>query len=220
MKKLIELSKKIKDEKLRKMVVDFLKDVKLSNKDFAKYPRMKIEDAASMFTVGGPDGASTVERDVLNHTITLVKLCEKISDTFEKTYGLTLNQDDLIAAAILHDIMKLFEWKRGAQGLEHTGIMLDHTMLGVAELYHRGFPESVIHIIAAHFGEGGPTPPRNFEALVFHHLDNMVSMVEFRMHSTDRQQQQLQLLLLDDETLKKLGEVSEIKPSKKEKKSK
>ncbi len=219
MKRLIELSKKIEDEKLRKMVVDFLKDVKLSNKDFSKYPKMKIEDAATMFTVGGPAGMSSVERDVLNHTEALVELCETVLGAFEKTYGLPLDKDNMVAAAILHDIMKIFEWKRGPQGLEHTGVMLDHTMLCVAELYHRGFPEDIIHIIAAHFGEGGPTPPRNFEALVFHHLDNMISMVEFKMRSGDAQQP-VQLLLLDEETLKKLGEGSETKTPTEKKKSK
>lgn len=202
MEKLIKLSNKIKDEKLRKMVVDFLRNPKLSNKDFSKYPKMKIENAASMFTVGG---VSTVERDVLNHTISLVELCERTADVFEKVYGLPLNRDNLIASAILHDIMKIFEWKRGPQGVEHTGVMLDHTMLAVAELYHRGFPEDVIHIVASHFGESGPTPPRNFEALVFHHLDNMTSMVEFRMYGGGTQQP-MQLVLLDGETLKKLGE--------------
>ena len=223
MKKLIELSKKIKDEKIRKMVVSFLKDLKLSNKNFSKYPKMPIEDAASMFTVGGPGGSSTVERTVLKHTMALVELCEKTVDVFEKAYGLPLNRDNLIAAAILHDVMKVFEWKKGTQGLEHTGIMLDHTMLAVAELYRQGFPENIIHIVASHFGESGPTPPRNFEALIFHYLDNMASMIEFRMGSADVQQP-VQLVLLDEETLKKLGESSEIQKSSeqksKEKKSK
>lgn len=220
MKKLIELSKKIKDENLRKLVVDFLKDVKLSNKNFSKYPKMKIEDAATMFTVGGPEGAATVERDVLNHTVALVELCEHVTDVFEKTYGLPLNKDTMVASAILHDVMKVFEWKRGPNGLEHTGILLDHTMLAVAELYHRGFPEDVIHIVASHFGETGPTPPRNFEALIFHHLDNMASMVEFKMYGI-AQQQPLQLVLLDEDTLKKLGEETgaEKTRSKSEKKS-
>ncbi len=205
MEELIKLSDKIKDENLRKMVVDFLKDLKLSNTHFKKYPKMKIEDAASMFSVSDPTGMATVERDVLNHTISLAQLCESIVDILEKTHSVKLNRDNMIAAAILHDIMKVFEWKRGDVGLEHTGIMLDHTMLAVAELYHRGFPEEVIHIVASHFGENGPTPPRNFEALIFHHLDNMVSMIEFRMASKPEQQQQVQLLLLDDEILKKLG---------------
>lgn len=222
MKKLIEVSEKIKDDKLRRMVVDFLKNLKLSNKHFSKYPKMAIEDAASMFTVGNVGGTSSVERDVLNHTVALVELCERVADVFEKTYGLPLNRDALLAAAILHDVMKTFEWKRGLQGLEHTGIMLDHTMLAVSELYHRGFPEDVIHIIASHFGETGPTPPRNFEALIFHHLDNMTSMVEFRLYGAETQQP-VQLVLLDDSILKNLktgaetGEVPETKKSPEDK---
>lgn len=225
MKKLIELSNKIKDEKLRKMVVDFLKDLKLSNKHFKKYPKMNIKEGGAMFTVG----ASTVRRDVLNHTLSVVELCEKTADVLEKIVDLKLNRDNLIAAAILHDVMKLFEWKRGETGLEHSGIMLDHGTLGVAELYHRGFPEEIIHVIAAHFGETGPTPPRTFEALIFYHLDNMMSLVEFRMAGVEEQQQQIQLLLLNDEMIKRLqsetgGEIPEPEKttaeSKKEKKSK
>jgi 7,8-dihydroneopterin 2',3'-cyclic phosphate phosphodiesterase len=209
MNELIKLADKIKDEELRRKVVEFLKDPKLSHKEFKKYPRMKIEEAGSMFTVGGANGATTVERDVLNHTIALVDLCLKTADTFEKNYKIPINRDYLVAAAILHDIPKIFEWKKGKQGLEHTGIMLDHSMLGVAELYHREFPEGVIHIIASHFGEGGPTPPRNFEALILHHLDTMISVVEF--HLGEKQPQQpMQLLLLDEETMKKLsGEKTE-----------
>jgi len=212
MEKLIELAQKIKDVELRKMVVEFLKDPKLSHKDFKKYPRMKIEEAGSVFTVGGPSGSVSVERDVLNHTVALVDLCLKTADTFEKNYGVPIKRDNLVAAAILHDIPKIFEWKKGEQGFEHTGILLDHSMLGVAEFYNRGFPEEVIHIIASHFGENGPTPPRNFEALIFHHLDSMVSLIEFHLYGSKQPQQPVQLVVLDDETLKKItGEATEKK---------
>lgn len=202
MEKLIQLAQKIKGEKLRKMVVDFLKNPTLSNESFKKYPREKIEKAGAIFGTG-VEGVA-VERDVLNHTIALVELCDRTADVLEKTYGLPLNKDNLIAAAILHDIAKLFEWKRGRQGLEHTGVLLDHTMLGVAELYSRGFPEEVIHIIAAHFGEHGPTPPRNFEALIMHHLDNMLSIVESRMLSPAAAEGAMQFFILDDSNMMKI----------------
>jgi len=211
MKRLIDLAQNIKDEELRRKVVEFLKDPKLSNKDFKKYPRMKIEDAASMFTVGSATGSASVERDVLNHTVTLVELCISAARTMEKNYGIVVNGDYLIAAAILHDISKVFEWKHGAEGLEHTGIMLDHTMLGTAELYARGFPEGVIHIVASHFGESGPTPPRNIEAMVMHHLDNMISLAEFHIYGS-KKQEPVQLLLLDEETIKK---ITGVEPEKK-----
>lgn len=209
MNQLIKLAEKIKDVELRKKVIEFLKDPKLSNKDFKKYPRMSIEKAGSMFTVGGVHGNASVERDVLNHTKALANLCIRTAEVIEKNYGIPINYDHLIAAAILHDITKIFEWKRGEQGLEHTGILLDHTMLCVAELYHREFPEGVIHIVASHFGEGGPTPPRNFEALILHHLDTLLSVTEFHLYSP-KQQQPVQLLLLDDDIIKKLsGETAE-----------
>jgi 7,8-dihydroneopterin 2',3'-cyclic phosphate phosphodiesterase len=209
--KLIELAQKIKDEELRKKVVEFLKDPRLSNKDFKKYPRMKLEEARTLFSAGGPTGA-TVERDVLNHTIALADLCLKTAETVKKVYGIPMNEDNLLAAAILHDLMHLYEYKKTKEGVEHTGVMIDHTILGVAEFYHRGFPEDVIHIIAAHAGEQGTTTPRNFEALIFHQLDSMLSLTEFHLYSSKQPQQPLQLVLLDEDTIKKItGEKTEEK---------
>lgn len=204
MKELIELTKKIKDKKLRDMVIEFLKDPKLSHKDFKKYPKMKMEEALTPF-VGGSMGA--VERDVLNHTIVLTELCDSTAEIVEKRYGIPIEKDYLIAAAILHDLMKLFEWKKGIAGMEPTGVMLDHSMLGVAELYHRGFPEKVIHIVASHFGESGPTPPRSFEALIMHHLDTMISMTEYNLYAMTKPQQ-MPIVLLDEETIKQLGDTA------------
>ena len=58
MQKLIELAQKIKDVELRKKVVEFLKDVSLSNRDFEKYPKMDIEEARTLF--GAPSFTSVV----------------------------------------------------------------------------------------------------------------------------------------------------------------
>ena len=59
--------------------------------------------------------------------------------------------------------------------------------------------------MASHFGEAGPTPPRSFEALLFHHLDNMMSMIEYRVGSESAQQNQMQLILLDETMMKQLS---------------
>ncbi|MEM7825600.1 MAG: HD domain-containing protein [Candidatus Aenigmatarchaeota archaeon] len=206
MEKLIELAEKIKNEELKKKVIDFIKNPKLSNKDFKKYPRLNIEEARCIFTASSGQGKITVERDVLNHSIALAELCLKAAEVVEKNYGIEINKDNLLAAAILHDLMKIFEYKKTEKGLEHTGILLDHSMLAVAELYHQGFPEEVIHIIASHFGESGPTPPRNFEALIFHYCDTLLSLVEFHIQAASQPTQPLQLILLDEETIKKLTE--------------
>jgi 7,8-dihydroneopterin 2',3'-cyclic phosphate phosphodiesterase len=202
---LIELANKIKDEELRKKVVEFLKSPALSNRDFRKYPMMKIGEARTVFSAGA--GAAPVERDVLSHTIALVELCESSAKTIKKIYGIPIDEDILIAAAILHDVMHLFEYKKSATdgSMEHTGIMLDHTMLAVAELYHRGFPEPVIHIIASHFGEAGPTPPRSFEAVMLHHLDTMLAVTEYHLYAATQPQQQIPIIFVDGDSIKKLS---------------
>lgn len=211
MKKLIELAKKIENLELREKVINFLKDPKLSHKDFEKYPREEIEKAGAVFTVSSPHGSVIAKRDVLNHTTALVELCEKTAEVVEKNYKIPINKDNLIAAAILHDIMKMFEWKREGEELEHSGILLDHTILGVAELYHRGFPEEVLHLIASHAGEAGTTPPRNYEALILHYIDTLLSLTEFHLYGVKQEKQPVQLLVLDEETMKKIREESEKK---------
>lgn len=199
--KLTKLAQNIKDTQLRNKVLEYLKNPSLSNKDFKKYPQWDIEKARTPFSVGN---VGTAERDVLNHTIAVTEMCMKMSDIAESIYGAKVNRDQLIAAAIIHDIMKVFEWKMGVESIEHTGILLDHTMLGVAELYRRDFPEQVIHMVASHFGEGGSTPPRNIEAIILHYVDSMLSIIEFYTSGVKPAQQQSQFIVLDEETLKKL----------------
>lgn len=210
MERLIELANEIKDADLRKRVIDFLKNPTPSHKEFKKYPKGDMKMTKTPFSVGG---AGAVKRDVLNHTLAVTELCIKTAEVAEKNFDVKVNKDHLIAGALLHDIMKLFEWKLDKDGdPEHTGILLDHSFLGVSELYYRGFPERVIHMVASHFGEHGPTPPRNFEALILHHVDNMMALTEFyntaggaqRSHDHD-----MPILVLDEETIKKLRESKE-----------
>ncbi len=223
---LLELANKIKDEELRKKVVELITDPKLTSKHFKKYKAEDWDRAATPFTVSGPSGVGTVERDVQHHTEVLTEITIKVADIIEKKFGIQLDKDALIAAALLHDFAKLFEFKRNENGeLEHTGVMLDHTILGTAELYKRGFPEKVIHIVASHFGETGPTPPRCFEALIFHHLDTMISLVEYHFYAHLQKEFQLKqmeelssekLVIISEEELKKL--LDESKKSNKDKK--
>jgi 7,8-dihydroneopterin 2',3'-cyclic phosphate phosphodiesterase len=207
MKELLELIKKIEDKTLREKVTEFLKDLRLSSKHFKKYPKENLKDAGSLFVIPA-SGLGPIERDIVNHSVALADLCIKTAECFEKNYGLKLKKDFLIAASILHDLMKSFEYKRDKKGeLEPTGIMLDHTMLAVAELYARDFPEEVIHIVASHFGENGPTPPRTFEAVIFHHLDSLASMIEY--YHLGKKKLDQQIIFITEEDLKKLGEKTE-----------
>lgn len=208
MNPLIKLAERIEDKDLRKKVIDLLKDIKLTNPTFKKYSGEDLEKAGSYFSVG-KSSLGPVERDVLHHTVVLTQMVIIMTDVFEQGYGLKMDKDSLIAASLLHDIMKTFEFKRDKDGdLEPTGIMLDHLMLAVAELYARGFPEDVIHIVASHFGEEGPTPPRSFEAVTFHQLDTLTSMVEYYIRGQQKIAKQISKLV---EKEKERGDDSEHK---------
>ena len=202
MRRLIELANQIKNKDLREKVVSLLKEPKLTHKDFKKYKAEDINKVKTPFTVGG---AGAVERgDLITHTAAVTDLCIKSAETLEKEYGVSIDKDALIAGALLHDIMKVFEWKNTDKGVERTDILLDHSMLATAELYSRNFPEKVIHIVASHIGETGPTPPRNFEALILHHVDNFLSLVEFYLCGS-QQKQEVPVIILDESTIKKLS---------------
>lgn len=198
-KRLIELAQKIENRELRKKVIAFLKDPKLTSREFKNYEPEKIDIVKTPFTVGGV----TVERgNLIRHMTAVTKLCIDVAEMLEKEYGIPIDKDSLIAGAILHDIMKVYEWRVEGGEIKHTGVLLDHSMLAVAELYRRDFPEKVIHLVASHLGAGSSTPPRNFEALILHHVDTLLSSVEFHLYG--EKQQPLQIVILDEKTMKKL----------------
>jgi 7,8-dihydroneopterin 2',3'-cyclic phosphate phosphodiesterase len=202
MEEFIKLANKIKDEKLRKKVIDFIKNPNLTHEDFKKYGKNSVKEVRVLFST--PYG--TALRDVYTHTLALTNICIRVTEEIKKFYGMELNLDHLIAASLLHDLMKIYEWKMEDNQPKHTGITLDHSFLAVAELYKRDFPEGVIHIIASHFGESGPTPPRTPEAFLFHHLDSMLSLFEANLSPKS---ENLPLVIIDEKLLKKLNENSE-----------
>jgi len=167
--KLIELAEKIKDKKLREKTIQLLNEPELTNPSFAKHQKEDIENVRVPFSVGGV----IVYREVVKHTIAVTELCMRIADVVEEIYGIKVNRDYLIAGALLHDIMKVFEWREGAR----SDILLDHTFLGAAELYKRDFPEEVIHLVASHLGES-TTPPRTIEAVILHMADSLCALIE------------------------------------------
>ncbi len=190
LKKLIELAKKIKDENLRKKVIEVLKHPKLSNGELV-YPASPQEEIPSSLNSHHARDKGNVE-----HVISVTELAIKIAEHVEKTYGAKINFDHLIAGALLHDWAKAFIFTRRAGKWEHSGCLLDHAVLGACELYARGFPEEVIHIVEAHGGDLGQVAarPQTLEALIVFYADVLDAAVD----SFLRPPEQVKLLILGE----------------------
>lgn len=182
-KKMLGLAGGIKKPELRKKVIELIKNPKLSNPNFA-YIGTPMKDAPASL------GWHHVEQGGLaKHTYIVTKLCIDIGEFVMANYDIALNMDTLIAGALLHDIAKLFDVKKNGRGFDQTSLSIDHIIMGSAELYYRGFPEPVVHMIASHFGEQGTTTPQVPEAVILHHVDTLDAII-----GTSKTHKLLQLL--------------------------
>jgi len=89
--------------------------------------------------------------------------------------ALPIDEDVVIAGAILADVGKLLEYEIGADGKSkqsERGEALRHPFTGVALALECGVPDAVCHIIAAHAAEGDLVK-RTTEAYIVHHADFM-----------------------------------------------
>lgn len=119
-----------------------------------------------------PCPASFIEH-VRAVTLTAVRTAE----VFAEIYGerLPVRMDLLVAGALLHDIGKLVEYEKGSQGQtveSYGGGLLRHPFSGMELAARCGLPVEVLHIIAAHAGEGDKVN-RTTEATLVNHADFM-----------------------------------------------
>jgi len=117
---------------------------------------------------------------LLEHTLEVVRLCDAAVSVYPM-----LDRDLLAAAALLHDIGKLWEYDAASVTFERTdaGKLLGHVVMGW-EFVRRtwpgvaSFPEAeglhVEHMLLSHHGQrewGSPVEPRTPEAVALHQAD-------------------------------------------------
>ncbi len=115
-----------------------------------------------------------VQVSLIAHTRAVTRTALQIAEVLNETYAgkLSVNIDILLAGAVLHDVGKLFEYKREGRTFvkSRDGELLRHPISGAAFAFKYGLPQEVIHIIAAHSkeGDGGR---RTIEAVIVNHAD-------------------------------------------------
>ena len=172
-KQLLAFVNGIKNPYLSKVVKHFF----LENAEFVK--QFKFSSAAKSVHHGFVGG-------LLEHTLSVLKLCQ----FYVKQYPI-LNEDLLYAAALCHDIGKVYELSAFPEN-DYTddGQLLGHIVMGCEMVGEQirgidGFPKKLAnelkHCILAHHGElefGSPKKPALVEAVALNFADNTDAKME------------------------------------------
>jgi len=121
---------------------------------------------------------------LLEHTLSVAGLALRLADHYPE-----LDRQALLAAAVCHDLGKIWELSGGlANDYSDAGRLLGHTILGLERLepflQQSGLDAELAqhfkHLILSHHGEhqyGAPQVPQTAEAFVLHHADNIDAKV-------------------------------------------
>lgn len=98
----------------------------------------------------------------LDHVRGVTRMAKESMDVFNDIYAkkdpkFTMNNDLLVAGALLHDVGKLVEYEKNAAGetvKSKNGKNLRHPFSGTVIAMQNGCPEEIGHIIANHAHEG------------------------------------------------------------------
>ncbi len=172
-KELISFVNSVKNDKLRTLLESFF----VNDKEFVT--AFKNHSAAKSVHHGFVGG-------LLEHTLSVVKLCN-----FYCTSYPILKRDLLIAAAMLHDIGKIWEISDfPLNDYTDDGQLLGHIIIGTEKIgmainsipdFPLKLASELKHCVLAHHGEyeyGSPKKPAIIEALALHYADNTDAKLE------------------------------------------
>jgi 7,8-dihydroneopterin 2',3'-cyclic phosphate phosphodiesterase len=159
----------IRDRKLRKKIVEFVKDptIEIEGK---KHRGIPLETSPA-----GLSHHHSYSGGYIEHVVATAEIALTLCDVVEKIYRGKVNRDLVLAGVLLHDIFKpltYVEKENGTFGVSPLAERIDHLTLIVSEMVRRGLPLDLIHIVCSHHGhQYGPIGPRTVEALVCHLAD-------------------------------------------------
>ena len=104
--------------------------------------------------------------------IVAYKSAKEMLELFEGS--LQIDLDVVLAGAILADVGKLLEYEMldGKAVMSQHGKLVRHAVSGAHLAMDAGLPDSVVHIVATHSGEGDLSD-RSTESWIVHHADFM-----------------------------------------------
>lgn len=158
-----QIANKIKDRTLREKVLSLIEDptIRIGDNTYHGLP-LEVSPASKRQHHSYKEGLA-------QHTISSSRIALTLCDVAEQIYSAEVDRDVVLAAVIVHDLMKPLTYDLSEEGdydSSPLGEKMDHLTLIVSKLIERGFPLEVVHSVAAHHGDNGPTSPRTVEALI------------------------------------------------------
>ncbi|ABM79893.1 HD domain-containing protein [Hyperthermus butylicus] len=172
---LLAKAESIEDENLRKITLELLKNPVITF--------VKVEPKITFFeSPAAPRKHHAYPGGLLDHTLGVTLIAEKLVDVYGSVYGASIDRDVVIAAALLHDLFKYYQYELDplTGGYRpRSDWYLGHDFAMVAELSTRGAPDKLIRAIAeAH----GTVPFSMLESQIVHRADStdseMISQIQ------------------------------------------
>ncbi len=112
-------------------------------------------------------GVSLVE-----HIQFVLKAALFIADQLEEAHGYKIDRNLLIAAALLHDLGKIFEYcrKNGRFRKTEIGKFFPHGFWGTFLILREGLPLDLAHLVSSH-AHISPVTPQLLEGIILHYAD-------------------------------------------------
>ncbi len=158
--------KHIRRQDLRELVLDLIEN-----------PRLSISSAKPMISLSESPAAPRKHHlfpgGLLLHTISVTRLAMAIADVVEELYGIEVDRDILVAAAVLHDLYKVFQYEPDPVNggyRPRSDWYLSHDYALVAELAARHADEKLIRVCSE---VHGTAPITTVEGLIVHLADSI-----------------------------------------------
>lgn len=163
---LIGLASEIRDSGLKSIVLNIISNPKLTF--------TSVEPLISLVeSPAAPRKHHAFSGGLLVHTVSVVRIALAIASIFEEVYGVKANRDLIIAAAILHDIYKYYQYDRdGVNGgfKPRYDWYLSHDYAVVAEIARRGGGDDLLRVVSE---VHGTAPIATLEGLIVHLADSI-----------------------------------------------
>jgi putative nucleotidyltransferase with HDIG domain len=157
----------IKDDNLREQCISaFLDAMQIAGRTPAELAKMPFTLLISPCSVSFVDHTRRVTR-------TALAIAEVLAENWQDEDAMELDRDILLATALLHDVGKILEYEREANGnwrKSGCGKLLRHPVSGAGICMKWGLPDTVVHGVMYHSHEGDGIRATT-EAIIVNHAD-------------------------------------------------